>query len=198
MSRRRERVCLEAGLKLDLNWLARSGLVRPGANIGARRISWATLDEDQIASGTITADMSGPKQHWFRIQTDDLDQLIILAARPRHFGGFQWYFMCPKSNRQVSILWKPPGADGFRSRQAWGKQVAYRSQFCDAAGRADIGEARIKSRLIAGLDPEAWDLPPKPKWMRWATYDRYGKQYEAYEKTLDNGFVAQVKTLPIK
>jgi hypothetical protein len=45
-------------------------------------------------------------------------------------------------------------------------QVAYQSQFNDATHRAHAGKARIKSRLIANLDPDEWDLPPKPKWMR--------------------------------
>jgi hypothetical protein len=35
------------------------------------------------------------------------------------------------------------------------------------------GQAKIKSRLIAELDPDEWDLLPKPKWMRWRKYDRY-------------------------
>jgi hypothetical protein len=39
--------------------------------------------------------------------------------------------------------------------------------------RAHAGKARIKNRLIAGADPEKWDLPPKPKWMRWPTYNRH-------------------------
>jgi hypothetical protein len=40
MPRPRERVCLQDGLKLDLNRLARQGFVRSGANIGLRGIRW--------------------------------------------------------------------------------------------------------------------------------------------------------------
>jgi hypothetical protein len=43
----------------------------------------------------------------------------------------------------------------------------------DPDNRAHLGKARIKARLIADLDPDEWDLPPKPKWMRWHTYNRY-------------------------
>src|SRR5712671_6781484 len=35
MSRPRQRVCLQDGLKLDLNWLARKGFVKRGANSAA-------------------------------------------------------------------------------------------------------------------------------------------------------------------
>jgi hypothetical protein len=32
------------------------------------------------------------------------------------------------------------------------------------------GHTLIKARLIGDLNPEDWELPPKPRWMRWATY----------------------------
>src|SRR5438552_15213223 len=57
MPRPRYRACLEDGLKLDLNHLARKGFISFGANIGARGISWRNSDRREIASGVITADM---------------------------------------------------------------------------------------------------------------------------------------------
>jgi hypothetical protein len=73
--------------------------------------------------------------------------------------------------------------------------VAYRSQFLDADNRAHAGQARIKARLIGDLDPNEWDLPPKPKWMRWRTYNRYRAQYDTYEAVLDDGMVAKLMAL---
>jgi hypothetical protein len=190
MPRPRERVCLQDGLKLDLNRLARKGFIEPGANIGLRGITWTHSYWGEVATGMISADMSGTHEGWFRIQLGSLDQTIILIARPRHFGGRQWYFMCPVRNRPASVLWKPSGATRFCSRQTWGRQVAYQSQFNDAASRAHGGQAKTKGRLIADLDPDAWDLPPKPKWMRWATYNRHVARYDHYEDILDYGCVA--------
>ena len=192
MSRPRQRVCLQDGLKLDLNRLRRRGFVMPGANIGAHGITWTHSYWGEIASGTISAGMSGPREGWFRIQLGSLDQWIILVPRARHFGGQQWYFMCPVRNRPVSVLWKPSGATRFCSRQTWGRQVAYQSQFNDSTNRAHTGKARINSRLcsIAGLDADDWDFPPKPKWMRWRTYNRYEKQHDRYEEVLDSGIRA--------
>ena len=51
-------------------------------------------------------------------------------------------------------------------------------------------EKRTKSRLIADLDPDEWDLPPKPQWMQWATYNRWEEQYDRYEAILDYGCAA--------
>jgi hypothetical protein len=91
-----------------------------------------------------------------------------------------------------------PGAQRFRSRQAWGRQVAYASQFSDPDNRAHLGKARIKARLIADLDPDQWDLPPKPKWMRWSTYNRYVERFDNYEAILDYGCAALLAKLQRK
>jgi hypothetical protein len=198
MPRQRERVCLEDGLKLDLNRLARKGFVRRSANIGFRGITWTHSYWGEIASGLISADMTGSEEGWFRIQIGGLDQRIILVSQRRHFGGRQWYFICPVRNRRASVLWKPSGATRFCSRQTWGRQVAYRSQFHDSTNRAHAGEARIKARLIADLDPDEWDFPPKPKWMRWTTYNRYEARYDHYEDVLDYGCISLVAKLMAK
>jgi hypothetical protein len=73
--------------------------------------------------------------------------------------------------------------------------VAYQTQFNDATGRAHMGQARIKSRLIGDNDPDEWDLPPKPKWMRWKTYNRYEEKFDHYEASLDYGCAALVAKL---
>ena len=159
MPRARERVCLHDGLKLDLNLLARRGFIRPGAKSGPTGIRWSSIYWNQeLTSGVITADMSGNHEGWLGLQLGNLEQWITLVAQPRPFGGRQWYFTCPVLNRSVSVLWRPPGARDFRSRQAWGRQVAYASQFIDRINRAHLGKSRIKRRLIADLDPDEWDL----------------------------------------
>jgi hypothetical protein len=197
MSRPRQRVCLQDGLKLDLNRLAKNGFIKPGANIGGRGITWTSSYWGEIASGLITADMSNEHIGWLRIVIGGLDQRITLFARPRHFGGRQWYFVCPATNELASVLWKPNGATRFSSRHAWGRRVAYQSQFNDPTNRAHAGKARVKNRLIADLDPDEWDLPPKPKGMRWPTYERHVEQYERYDGILLEGLtdlVAKLRT----
>jgi hypothetical protein len=72
MPRPRERVCLQDGLKLDLNRLARKEFIKHGANIGVRGIRWTHSYWGGIASGNISADMSGKDEGWFRIQLGSL------------------------------------------------------------------------------------------------------------------------------
>jgi hypothetical protein len=187
MPRPRQRACLDQGLKLDLNKLARQGLVQPGAEAGPHVIRWTyTCTGEEIARGRITASMEGKYEGWLRVQIGGLDQRIILVPRPRHFGGSQWYFVCPVMNRRCTVVWMPCGAMRFCSRQTWDRQVAYGSQFETPVDRTYRGQAKIKSRLIADLDPDEWDLPPKPKWMRWRTYNNHVEKFDSYEQRLDS------------
>ena len=64
---------------------------------------------------------------------------------------------------------------------------SHATQFLDRDNRAHYGQSRIKNRLIANLDPDEWSLPPKPKWMRWRTYNRYEEKFDRYEAILDEG-----------
>jgi hypothetical protein len=193
-----QRVRLESGLKLNLNALAQRGVIRPGAYAGPVGIAWTNSHTgEQFASGLITAEMSGRYDGWFQIQVGQLHQRINLITQPRYFGGQQWYFVCPYTHRRALVLWKPPGAQAFASRQKWGRQVAYASQFLGRDDRAHHGQAKIKSRLcsICRFNPDDWDFPPKPKWMRWSTYHRAEESFDRYEAILNEGMFELLKRL---
>jgi len=184
MPRPRQRATLEAGRKLDLNRLVRRGIVRQSGIVDSV-IQWTNTDTGEVtATASITAHLRYAEGS-FRIQGSWIDQWILLQQGPRHFGGVQWYFICPVTNRHASVLWRPPGARRFASRHAWPRSVAYASQFLTPYHRAWHGQEKIKYRLIADLDPDEWSLPPKPKWMRWATYNRYAAKFDRYEEIMD-------------
>ena len=51
---------------------------------------------------------------------------------------------------------------------------------------------------MGGFDSDEWDFPPKPKWMRWRTYNRAEEKFDHYESILDEGtleLVARLKGL---
>jgi hypothetical protein len=202
MPRPCQRARLESGLKLDLNWLIRRRVIVPGYRFERPRgISWtSSYTGEQIAAAEVMFDLQAADKGWVDVKIGQLDQRIILVARPRHFGGRQWYFVCPYMNRRASVLWMPPGARSFGCRQRWGQQVAYSSQFLCRDGRAHRGKAKINSRLcsMGGFDPEEWDFPPKPKWMRWRTYNLAQAKFDRYESILDEGVVDLVRRLGIQ
>jgi hypothetical protein len=195
MPRSRQRICLQEGLKLDINLLARRGLIAPGSATGPQMIRWVNSNGEVIASGWISADMRSDNEGLLHIQIGDLDQTVTLVALRRYYGGRQWFFVCPVTNGRASVLWLPPGAQQFASKHAWPGKVAYSSQFMTAIDRAHLGMERIKRHLIGELDPEEWDLPPKPKWMRWKTYHRLVERFERYEAALDAGALSRASRL---
>ena len=197
MPRSRQRVCLEHGLKVDINKLARQGFIRPGAARGAHAWRWTrSATGEVVATAVITSNMTGPEEGWMQIRLGEVEQWITLRAKPRHCGGRQWYFECPATHRLCSVLWRPPGATRFCSRYAWGRQVAYASQFESPFDRANRGKARINMRVNPDFsDPYEWILPPKPKWMRWSTYKRFEERFDRYEQILDNYLIGLMDLL---
>ena len=183
MARWRVRVRLEDGLKLDLNRLVRQTIIRPGAFVTSSRIEWSCrFSGEKIASGWLTSNMTDVDSPWLHLELGALNQRIALETRPRHFGGWQWYFVCPRTGRRASVLWKPPGSPIFASRHAWGRQVAYGSQFETPHDRA-LSMAQDMRYQLGGKNHVAIDdfPPPKPKGMHWRTYEARLKRLEAYE-----------------
>ena len=179
MPRDRQRLTLDSGPRLDLAQLIPKGSSRPGTHIRS------TLT---YASGLVVrveirlADYGGS----LVISFGGRQQSFTLTARERRLGGRQYYVICPKTWKKVRVLYKPGGAPSFASRPAWGRQAGYASQFLDPVGRAWRTKAKVKDRLLGDADPDEWDLPPRPKGMRWRTYARREARYDAAEDALDH------------
>jgi hypothetical protein len=163
VSKARQRCPLESGQKLDTNALRRTGHMPRelnGAKAGTLRVSFPTIG---------------------------FEQEIHFTSRPRHFGGRQFFFQCPATGRRCCVLWRPPGASRFACRQAWGDRVGYAVQFADSSDRAHLAKAKIRRQL--GDVDELDNFPPKPKWIRWPTYERWRERYELEEKWLDDALM---------
>jgi hypothetical protein len=178
--RDRQRATLESGPCLDLARLIPRGAGRPGTHIHCILT---------CGSGeTITAELvlrhgSGD----LRLSFEGRHQRVLLFPSRRHFGGQQWYAECPRSQRRARVLYRPLGATFFASRHAWGRSAAYASQFLDPVGLAWRIKHRVKMCLIRDENPDEWDLPPKPKQMRWKTYERLVARLQAADDLLDAG-----------
>jgi hypothetical protein len=190
MARPRQRVRLEDGLKLDLNKLLGEGFwprINDPLIVSTR---WTSNLRGELGTALITVQKQG--EDWGSLKIvliGRLEQKLDLIAEPRHFGGRQWYLRCPITRGKCSVVWLPPGASRFCSRQAWGKQVAYSTQFEAPFNRAISAREKVKSRLIGDLDPCDWELPPKPKWMRWHTYERLEEMYRLQQSKIDGVLV---------
>ena len=158
MPRPRRRRYLETGTRLDLNHL-----IRNGVTTGEFR---ARMGEDG-AECVLSADLSEGRHNWLRLQLSGLDQTIGLEWQRRHFGGKQWYFLCPMSGHRASVLYRPRGTPSFGCQKYWRRRCGYSAQFLTAYDRAHRNIARIEARL-SPMNPQGVDdgCYYRPKGMR--------------------------------
>jgi hypothetical protein len=142
---------------------------------------------DKVASAEIVFSTWDEQWGSCEIRFGDRIQHLTLEGRPRHWGVSVVLSVSAHTPSCVGSL--DAGSRSFACRQTWARQVAYGSQFLDRNNRAHRGKAKINARLyaIGGFNPDEWDLPPKPKWMRWATYNRAEERFDRYEQILDDG-----------
>jgi hypothetical protein len=164
---------LDGGFCFDVNVMVRAGL-----KSGTCRI--------QVNTQEVAADLLVDDRNWWarlRLQHPDFDQKIGLTAVPRHFGGRQWYWLCPMTGDRCSILYRPHGRKVFASQKYWRqRRMAYRSQFLAPHNRARLGIKRIEARL-GGKDDD--DTLYKPKWQRWGTFNRYCERLDVYDSVIE-------------
>jgi hypothetical protein len=183
MARPRKRIELEDGLKIDLNKL-RVQAVSQGETI-EWIIRWdPRYSGDARTIGLLICHLASATHGSMRLFLRSLDQSIDLVALPRHFGGFQWYFICPKTGQRASVLWLPPGASCFASRQAWGSQFAYASQFEAPQYRAQSRAHDIRHRLGDEGYIRIFNPPPpsRPRGMHRYTYETLLERLAFYER----------------
>jgi hypothetical protein len=191
---------VEDGLVLDLNRLIQQGTFRPGHAWGGS-IVWSEVHSGRETarigyecfmgqeSGqvrltyTITSPWSGEKH--------SSDYWVQLATTPQPFGGRRWWWVCPRRGDLVSKLYKPNGRDRFASRKA--HNIAYRSQRQSPHDRA-LGRAFDRRRQL-GSTGASGDYIPKPKGMRWATFDREMERVQRAESIVNGHIWALLQRL---
>jgi hypothetical protein len=189
MPRSRARLTLESGPILNLTWLIPRGAGRPGHHFHAV----TTYANGEVIRAEIVL---GESEGRLNVTSEGHHQSFALTSDPRPFGGYQWYLVCPETLRRVRVLFRPLGATWFASRHAWGsRRSAYASQFLSPVDRAWRAKAKVKARLLGDSDPDEWDLPPKPKWMRSRTYEKWETRFDRAEEVLDEQCALTVRRL---
>lgn len=141
---------------------------------------------EQIASINIAITFDSPSSGTmaltFRCNGAPMDQRFRLEAEPCRFGGVRWRAVCPATGARADKLYVL-GDAGFQARRRY-RRIAYRTQRAsDAFDRMVMRRNRILFHKLKGDDPS---FVPKPKWMRWKTYDRLQAQLMEAEAQLDD------------
>jgi hypothetical protein len=169
----------EGMLAIDLAYLRRHDLLRP------EKVSTLSWSQRGHPSGSIRiiAQAEGLGLSYRTTGQDgaprDVLELVPFLYTATKFGGRRVWFQCLACRRRCRV---PYGGARFRCRQCYG--LAYASQRESAFQRALDQADKIAKRLGSpfGCAFDGSGLPPKPKRMRWRTYQRLEKRYEALQR----------------
>jgi hypothetical protein len=175
---------------IEVPWNAfcwtRNGDPKPWATVEYRLqlrshggVVWLRYDVDHFSRRT------GPQEH-----------RLTLVTTSCRFGGVRWGWICPATGRRVRKLYLPNGGTQFLSRGQGAYRLDYASQRQDRMDRAHSRSARLYRRLGANYYGAGGSWPPKPKLMRWTTYERLICEIDVTQERLDAAFmVGAVKLL---
>ena len=181
------KVTVESGLKLDLGRLLRQRLIVPG-RYRASSIVWTyTATGKECASIGYEADLLDLDHAFVRFRYSangtPMDYRVWLRRTPCRFGGFRWWWICPRTGHPATKLYLPPGAKTFASRRAY--RMAYRSERGGPMDRSHTRQARIFEKL--GGEYRFFEDPPpdRPKGMHHRTYERLLAELRGAEQRHD-------------
>jgi hypothetical protein len=194
---------IEDGLKLDLRRLRQQGLFDGKSGYRSMNLTWNnTYTGEKTASAGLSYSTM-PGNSWLALEytiTRDGERIPVkdtfhLERLEQPFGGYRWYLRCPQTGRCCQCLYLPPGATHFRSRQGFRCRLQYRSQHHGPYDRLLDRRERIAAKVLRAGPPEwrdkyrDWGIAPKPKGMRWATYELLFEEWENYENQV-NAYLA--------
>lgn len=181
MPRPRRRRFLESATRLDINHLMRSGVTTG---------EFAVRLGDEGSVGILNADLSDERSNWLRVRLAGIDQTFLLEWQWRHFGGKQWYIVCPMTGRRASVLYRPSDTPTFACQQHWRRRYGYSSQFLTAYDRAHRNIRRIEARLSpVNLKGEDDGCYYRPRGMRQKTVERLWAELDRNEDILNERLV---------
>lgn len=187
---------IEAALELDIGRLTGFGALRDGAR---GTLTWRRNDEDEGNSvgyataiegdgGTLTLDYTEHNRDTGERKA--IECRIRLSSLLLNYGGSRWYMHCPYTGRRALKLYKFASIEQFCHRTAVRPLPTYAIQRVSGSDRIMAQRWAIRRKLgdtVSDLCGE----PFKPKWMRWATFERYAER-DAQLAALDDAYFCRI------
>jgi len=115
---------------------------------------------------------------------EDVEQVISFAQTPCHYGGYRKWFLCPRCDKRVAILYGT--GKYFLCRHCC--QLTYDS--CNASPLQRFFDKANKLKKQLGGDPGmAYPVATRPKGMHRSTYNRIVAEIYQLEDLGDQGMM---------
>jgi hypothetical protein len=181
---------VENSLTLDLRCLFEDRFLKVGGRTSGT-LRWTVVGTDEeTASMDFKSELSEEsgylRLYWTSTdqwtgETRQCENRITLTTSPQPFGGWRWFFICPRTGKNAAKLHLPSGAHTFASRKAY--RLGYQCQRETPHDRA-LSRAFALRRKI-GADGGIDDYIEKPKGMHWRTFDRAMEKISRAEGVVD-------------
>ena len=164
--------------RVDIRLWARAGYFD---NVGNFACGWNRGGEPSGSINVLTTTDSATLIYRVKDRHDDQwhdkRQRITLVSTPCQYGGARKWFTCPVCARRCEVLYLR--ARRFACRKC--QRVAYRSQSGGPIDRLIHKSQKLRTPIENG----------KPKWMRWATFERRWELAYAVEEVVDSRSAAR-------
>jgi hypothetical protein len=186
-------------LRLDVRWLAREGIIRPGVLVSTS-LHW-TRNGKPDGDIRVRYDADRPHELILDYRTrgpldaewTDVRERIRLERTPCHYGGERVWCRCPGCGSRRAVLYSRHG----RFLCVPCNRLAYAVTRDDRLAQLNRRGEKIADRL--GAEREwvlNWLIPPfKPKGMHWRTYDRLHREWYAIYAAANADYEAGLRRL---
>lgn len=179
---------VESQLDLSIKSMKRLGMLRPGYHGSLIWRSCKTKEEKSRISVTCQPHklILSYKSRSYGQDWESVRDTIYLAETNPNYGGSRYWFICPSCQARRTNLY---GGKYFRCRIC--RDLCYESQLESGWNLIMSRMYKIRHRLgdYNGLDH--W-FPPKPKGMRWKTYNALQERYDALDRQLTLGWMRRL------
>lgn len=153
------RVKSEHLLRLDIREIRRRGLLQEGVSCG-----WA-WSRGGVKTGSIgiLVGYSTVRLN-YSANSKEASQVVWTTSTSCPYGGSRQWFACPVCHRRCEVLFMRSGRFACRTCQ----RVSYTSQSGSESDRVHARYHKLHALVENG----------KPKWQRWATFNRLEEKFE--------------------
>ena len=170
------RLKAEHTLRIDLRRWRKLGYL-----VNGQSFAWQWSRGEEVTGSIGVSVRADSIRLGYAVQGQDASQTIRTTTTPCRYGGARAWFQCPVCCGRATVLFMRSGR--FACRQC--QKVSYTSQSGSAHDRANTQYHQLHALIQAG----------KPKWQRWATFERLEDRFERVNEQVNRSLMTLIQRL---